>query len=124
MWGRIAALFMLVSATPTGLLSMKMRAGVSNDRCVVTGSEKLRPESVASAICSEVEAAIDAEAPKVRYSADIRVLSPTRLAATLIVNGRTLPVQNFAVMDGQLSNASVKRFATALGVAVAKATKS
>lgn len=123
MWGRIAALVMLVGASPAGVSAMNMRA-TPNGRCAVTGGEKLRPETITNAaICSEVEGAIAAQAPMARYSADITFLSPSRLAATLIVNGRTLPVQNFAVMDGKLSNASIKRFAAALAVAVAEASK-
>jgi len=46
-----------------------------------------------------------------------------RLSATLIVDGRTLPVQNFAVMDRGLDAASIRRFAQSLAEAVAKAAK-
>ena len=90
-------------------------------RCHVVGGGK----SVdAGAICGEIERAITAQRPKVQYTAEVRVLSPSRLAATLIVNGRTLPVQNFAVMDGKLGTGSIARFASALARAVVEATKS
>lgn len=123
MWGRIAALVLFAGGTP-GLVAMNMRSDAQNGSCVVTGGEKLQLKSVASVICSEVEAAVAAGAPAVRYSADVVVLSQTRLAAKLVVNGRPLPVQNFAVMDGKLSDASIKRFATALANAVVAASKS
>lgn len=104
---------------------MNTRADAPGGRCVVNGAEKFRPGSIGSAaICGEVERAIAAQAPTARYTAEIKVLSPSRLAATLIVDGRTLPVQNFAVMDGQLGTASIERFASALARAVVEATKS
>lgn len=125
MWGRFAALLFLAGVAPTELLAMNMRADVPASRCVVAGAEKFRPGSIGgAAICSEVERAIAAQAPTARYSAEIKVLSPSRLAATLIVDGRTLPVQNFAVMDGKLGATSIERFASALARAVVEATKS
>lgn len=104
---------------------MNMRADGPGGRCVVKGAEKFRAGPIGSAaICDEVERAIAAQAPTARYSAEINMLSPSRLAATLIVDGRTLPVQNFAVMDGKLGAASIARFASALARAVVGATKS
>lgn len=50
-------------------------------------------------------------------------MSSSRLSAVLIVNGRTLPDQNFAVMDRELSPDSIRRFAQALALEVAKAAK-
>ena len=47
----------------------------------------------------------------------------SRLSAVLVVNGRTLPAQNFAVMDSGLDMASIRRFAAALAGEVAKAAK-
>ena len=124
MWGCFAAIVLLTAVAPPRLVAMNIGGESPNGRCVIIGGEKLSPESIGSAgICGEVEAAIASRAPTVRYSAQIRVLSPTRLAATLIVNDRTLPVQNFAVMDGKLSNGSIKRFAAAVALAVAGASK-
>jgi len=90
--------------------------------CRVIDGGKLIPPG-ADTICSEVERAIAAAAPNVRYSAEIRVISPSRLATALIVEGRTLPVQNFAVMDRNLSEGTIKRFARALAGVVAGAAK-
>lgn len=41
----------------------------------------------------------------------------------LVVNGRTLPDQNFAVMDRELNQDSIRRFAGALATEVAKIAK-
>jgi len=46
-----------------------------------------------------------------------------RLSAALVVNGRTLPEQNFAVMDSGLDAGAIRRFAQSLAQAVAKAAK-
>jgi hypothetical protein len=128
--GRLAILSVLSgmvwsSALSAGVPSMSGSEGDRNGHCQVTGSDKLATSSAGfNTICDEVERAIAANAPGVRYSAEIKIISASRLAAGLIVNGQKLPVQNFAVMDGNLSTASIKRFATALAVAVLKASKS
>ena len=96
---------------------MSARVNEPLGRCELVGGEKLAIASGGGgAICAEVERAIAVEAPGVSYSAKIKLLSPSRLAATLVANGRTLPVQNFAVMDGNLSEGSIKHFARALAV--------
>jgi hypothetical protein len=93
-------------------------------RCHVTGGEKLTAKTAgADAICSAVEKAIASAAPNATYRAEIKVLSPSRLAAILVVNGRTLPEQKFAVMDRDLNPASIQRFAQSLATEVAKAEK-
>jgi hypothetical protein len=93
-------------------------------RCRVAGAEKLAASVGANAICSAVERAIASVAPNASYHAEIKVLSSTRLAAVLVVNGRTLQEQKFAVMDRDLNAASVQRFAQSLATEVAKASKS
>ena len=103
MRGGIAAIVLLAGLAPVGLSPLSARANGPAAACAVVGSEKLPMKSGrSSVICAEVERAIAAQAPGVRYNIEINVLSPARLAATLIVNGRTLPVQNFSVMDGNL----------------------
>ena len=89
------------------------------------GSEKLPARSGgAAAVCSEIERAVASAAPKVRYSADVRVLSKSRLSAALVVNGRALPEQKFAIMDSELDAGAIKRFAASLANAVAEAARS
>lgn len=93
-------------------------------RCTVVAGDKLPAASGGpDAVCSEVERAIAVLAPGVSYSAEIVVLSPSRLSATLIVNGRKLPEQKFAIMDRELSRSSIERFARSLAAEVANATK-
>ncbi len=105
-----------VAMTPSG----QSRLG----HCQIIGGDKLPAATGGSAaICAEVERAIAARAPKVRYSAEVRVLSTSRLAATLVVNGRALPEQKFAVMDRELSQATIKRFAEALAIEIEKAAE-
>jgi hypothetical protein len=96
----------------------------SSGRCSVIAGEKLPAASGGSiAICSEIERAIASAAPGVHYSAEVKVLSPSRLSASLVVNGRALPEQNFAIMDRQLDRAAVQRFARSLAAELSKATK-
>ena len=97
---------------------------LSSLRCHVVGGEKLPAASGGSkAICSEIERAIAALAPKARYSAEVTVLTKSRLAATLVVNGRTLPEQKFAIMDSDLNAGAIQRFACSLAAEVAEAAK-
>ena len=91
--------------------------------CHVLSSEKLPSGSDSDAICAAVERAMADLAPNVRYAAEIRVVTRSRLAATLIVNGHSLPEQKFAVMDHQLDRGSIERFAKSLADQVARATK-
>jgi hypothetical protein len=93
-------------------------------RCRVVAGEKLTAGSGgAGAICTAVEKAVAATAPNAHYSAEVTVLSPSRLSASLIVDGRTLSEQKFAVMDRNLNPASIQRFAQSLAAEVAKAAK-
>jgi hypothetical protein len=90
--------------------------------CSVVEGDKLPPETGGpDALCAAVERAVASAAPGVRYKAEIRVLSRARLAAVLVVDGHTLPQQNFAVMDRDLNRGAIERFAQALAAEVAKA---
>lgn len=121
MRGKLATFTLLLAAAATPACATSM----SGDRhCRVVGGEKLLARSGGqAAICSEIERAVAAAAPKARYSAEVKVLSASRLAATLIVDGRTLPEQNFAIMDSDINLASIKRFAQSLAGEVAKASR-
>ncbi|MEA3058271.1 MAG: hypothetical protein QOF34_1086, partial [Sphingomonadales bacterium] len=64
--------------------------GQAQRPCRVSGADKLPAQAGgADAICAAIERAVAAGAPNVRYSADVRVLSKSSLAATLVVSGRT-----------------------------------
>lgn len=126
MRGRFAGIWLLVGAAvwSAGAAALGMAVREPERRCEVVNASKL-PEASGGpqAICREVERAIAAAAPTARYSASINVMSSSRLSAVLIVNGRTLPDQNFAVMDRELSPSTIRRFAEALGIEVEKAAK-
>jgi hypothetical protein len=121
------ATFILLLATaiaPAGAPAMSPSGKAAPGRCHVVGSEELPSASGgASAICAEVERAVAAVAPAARYSAEVKVLSRSRLAATLVVDGRTLPEQNFAIMDRELNPGAIQRFARSLAAEIAKAAK-
>jgi hypothetical protein len=93
-------------------------------RCRIVEGEKYLKSPIGSGmICREIERAIEAQAFGARISAEVRATSPSRLAATLIVNGKTLPEHKFVVMDSNLTPASVQRFARSLALAAAEAAK-
>jgi hypothetical protein len=102
---------------------LEARAMTGTGSCQVVAGEKYLAPNGSRAICAEIARAIAAQAPGVRYRAEIRALSPSRLAGALIVNGRALPEHKFAVMDSDLSPAAVQRFAHSLAIAVADAAK-
>lgn len=104
---------------------MSTQRPASFGHCRVLGAEKLpAPVGGAEALCAQVEQMIASRAPSARYAAEIRVVSASRLAALLTVNGKTLPVQNFAVMDRNLGAGSIQHFAESLATVVAEAAKS
>ena len=89
--------------------------------CRIVDGDKLPDNSGgAAALCSAIERAAAAKAPGVDYTVEVKVLSPSRLAATLTSGGRKLPEQNFATMDRDLNGVSFERFAAALADQLAK----
>ena len=90
--------------------------------CHVIGGEKLPATSGgADALCKAIERAVMRRAPGMAVRAAVRVLSSSMLAATMSVDGRTLPEQKFATMDRELGGDSFERFAGALAEQVAQA---
>lgn len=85
-------------------------------KCEVIGDHKLPAETGgATALCAAIERAAAARAPGVGYSVKVRVLSPSRLAATVTTSdGHALPAVNHAISDRSLSKASIERFAAAV----------
>lgn len=90
--------------------------------CRVVGGGKLPAESGGpSALCAAVTRAAAARAPGVRYQVEVRVLSPSRLAATVTTgDGRKLPDLNHAISDSNLTGESLERFAKAIAEEIAK----
>jgi hypothetical protein len=121
--GLAALIFFATAILPANGGAMTMGGEVPATGCRIVSTGKAASAVDGTAICAEVERAIAAAAPNARYTAEIKLLSASRLAAILVVNGRTLPEQNFAVMDRQLDRASIGRFAESLAAAVAKAIR-
>jgi hypothetical protein len=100
--------------------AMTMSTSHSDGQCRVLGGDKL-PSEMSADICAAVKRAAAAKAPGVSYSAEVQVLSRSRLNASLVVNGRVLPLQNFAVMDRNLNGLAIQHFAEGLATEIAKA---
>jgi hypothetical protein len=115
---------LLAALAPASTAAMSAPGPTPLGGCHVIGGEKLPAASGGSrALCAEVERAIARLAPTVQYRAEIKVLSPSRLAAGLVVNGRDLPEQKFAIMDSDLNPGAIQRFAHSLATEIAKAAK-
>ena len=121
---RAAALsfILLLGALGSSGIAMKPHHEATVGQCRITAGSKL-PADTIQALCSEVKRAIEKAAPGVRFDAEVKALSASRLSAMLTVNGRKLPEQHFAVMDSNLDAASVRRFAESLAEEVATAAK-
>ena len=99
--------------------------GRTHGSCRVIGGEKfVSGTGGAAAICTAIEKAVGARLPKAKYTAEVRVLSKSALAANVIVDGRKLPEQNMSVSDRNLSASSIESFARSLAEQMAKETKS
>lgn len=98
---------------------MASTSGVSP--CTVIGADKLPPAAGgATAICAAIDKAVASASPGAVYRVEVRVLSPSSLAATIRTSGgRVLPEQKMAVSDAKLTKASIERFARALGAQLA-----
>ena len=126
MQGKLAklALGLAAGVMPASAIPMSAPTQEHEHHCRVIGGEKLPAASGgAKAICAAIEEAVAARAPNVRFSAKVKVLRPSRLSTTVVVNGRSLPEQKFAVMDRDLNEGSIKRFAKAIAAAVVEAAK-
>ena len=126
MWNRLARSILVgiagLAATGACAMSGPVQAQGS---CRVLDAAKLPPEAGgADAICGAVARAMAAKAPGLRYSAAIRVVSKSSLAAELSADGRKLPEQRFSVSDRNLNPLAIENFADALAAVLANAGKS
>ena len=126
MGSRFAPIILLFAGlTPASASGMSPVSQATPGRCHVVGGEKLPPAiGGGNAICVEIGRAVATVAPAARYSAEVRVVSSSRLAAVLKVDGRLLPEQNFAIMDSELNAGAIQRFARSLAAEIKKAAKS
>jgi hypothetical protein len=127
MRGRIGTFIIFFAAilAPADAFGMSTKGKPASGHCTVVGVEKL-PSALGrgSSICLELQRAVESVAPTARFSAEVKVISPSRLAAKLIVNDRALPEQKFAIMDRELDAGAIERFAHSLAAEIAKAAKS
>lgn len=90
--------------------------------CRVVGADKLPASSGgAEAICAAVERAVAAQAPRLRYAAELRVLSRSAMAADVEANGRKLPELKLSVSDRELNPLAIGHFAESIAAALAQA---
>ena len=123
MWTKVAASILVLGSglAATGACAMSTSEQPQGP-CRVTGAEKLPAEAGgAGAICAAVERAVAAQAPNVRYSVEVRVLSRTALAANLETGGRSLPELRFSVSDRELNPLAIGHFADSVADALAAA---
>lgn len=127
MRGKFFATIMLLAGARLATVAvpaMSENGAAPPRRCEVANAARLPAASGgAQAICSAIERAVAAASPTAQYSAKVTVQSSSRLSAVLVVEGRSLPEQNFAVMDRDLNPSSIGHFAEALAREVAKAAK-
>ena len=90
--------------------------------CQVINGEKLPANSGgAKALCDAVAAAVEAHAPGEGYRVEIKVLGPSRLAASVkSKDGRTVAEPKMASSDRDLTERSFKRFADAIVAELAR----
>jgi hypothetical protein len=123
MWRKFAASSLALGSFGVAAAACAMSApGQAQGPCRVSGGDKLPAQAGgADAICAAIERAVAAGAPNVRYSADVRVLSRSALAAELTVNGRKLPELRFSVSDRELNPVAFGHFAESVATALAQA---
>ena len=122
MWRIIPGPVLLVMAVSLSGGACAMASPSSQSTaCRIVDGEKLPDGSGGTAaLCAAIERAAAARAPGVAYTVEVKVLSTSRLAATLTSGGRKLPEQHFATMDRDLNGDSFERFAAALADQLAK----
>ncbi|MEO7366139.1 MAG: hypothetical protein ABIW03_07460 [Sphingomicrobium sp.] len=120
-WIISASILLMVFASSLGSARTMNQTSRQSPRCSVVDGGKLPAESGgAPALCAAIERAISQKAPGAHFTAEVRVLSPSRLTAILTRDGHALAEQKFASMDRDLTGHSFERFAQALAEQVAK----
>lgn len=93
-------------------------------RCVVINGDKLPAASGGSAaLCAAIEKAVSAKVPGAKFSAEIRLVSPSTLSGILTLEGQQLSEQKFARLDRELDGSAFERFADALAEQAAEARR-
>jgi hypothetical protein len=91
-------------------------------RCTIIDGAKLPPASGgADALCAAIRDAMARQLPGTEVTVEVRVLSPSRLRATLTTSdGRKLDDQNYAISDRALGRDAFERFASGLAQSLAE----
>ena len=121
---RTAILFAAMAVASGSACGMS-RQTAQSDHCRVIGGDKL-PTGLGGSgvICEAIELAVRKQAPGASYTAEVRALSPSSLAAVVSLgDGRTLAEQKMAVSDRQLNRRSIDRFAATIAAEIAKAIR-
>ena len=113
----LAGAFVAAGCAATMTSAAKAPQGI----CRIAPGSKLSAD-LNGALCQEVKRAMAEAIPGTPFSVEVTAISPSRLAAEMTVNGKSLPQQNFAVMDNRIDRNSIRRFAQSLGE-IAKASK-
>lgn len=94
-------------------------------RCEVLNGHALPADAGnADDVCAVIKAAVSSLAPAANYSVEVRVLSPTSLAATVRLEaGQILPEQKLTISDRQLNRSAIQRFARTIGKQIAEASQ-
>jgi hypothetical protein len=124
-WGNFAAFMSAVAIVAAASDARALTSpAATRASCTVVGGEKLPAEvGGADALCDAIRRAVSAEAGDRHFTAELKVVSPSVLAARLIVDGRVLAEQRLAVMDRNLNMKSIEQFAESLATKVAQAAK-
>lgn len=117
---------LLAAAFATGSACAMTATPSAGITCRVVGQAKLPAESGgAQALCAEIETAASAQAPRATADVEVRVLSPSMLAATVTIQGgQKLPEQKYAINDRTLTRSSFERFAKAIAAEIGRASGS
>ena len=90
---------------------------------VVNGGKLPAASGGATVLCAAIERAVANRAPGAAYNVRVRVLSASRLTASVAAKGRVLPEQSFASMDRNLDGRAFERFADAIAAQVAQSAR-
>ena len=118
------AIYLVAGALFCGSACAMNTPAARSEHCQVVDGGKLPAASGgAAALCAAIERAVATHAPGTEFSARVRVLSRSRLTASVAAKGRLLPEQSFASMDRDLDNRSFERFAAAIAAQVAQSVR-
>jgi hypothetical protein len=90
---------------------------------VIDGGKLPATSGGEAALCAAVGRAFESLVPGTVYQAEVRVISASRLAGKVTVDGRELPEQRFTSMDRPLAKSSFERFAKSLAEQAAGRSK-